>query len=34
MSADNGSYVVKTPAVCHLGYEFRVGHAQAIDNVE
>jgi hypothetical protein len=34
MSADNGSYVIKTPARNSLGCEFRVGHAQAIENAE
>ncbi len=34
MSADNGSYVVKTPAANGLAFEFRVGHAQAIENAE
>lgn len=34
MSADNGSYVVQTPALNGLAHEFRVGHAQAIENAE
>jgi hypothetical protein len=34
MSADNGSYVVKTPALNGLAFEYRVGHAQAIENAE
>lgn len=34
MSADNGSYVVKTPGNNGLAFEYRVGHAQAIENAE
>jgi hypothetical protein len=34
MSADNGIYIIKTPALNGLGCEHRVGHAQAIENVE
>lgn len=34
MSADNGIYVVQTPARNSLGNEYRVGHAQAIENAE
>lgn len=34
MSADNGSYVVKTPARNGLAFEYRAGHAQAIENAE
>jgi hypothetical protein len=34
MSADNGNYVVKTPAKNGLAFEYRVHHAQAIENAE
>lgn len=34
MSADNGIYVLRTPSPIGRGYEFRVAHAQAIENVE
>lgn len=34
MSADNGIYVLRTPAADGRGFEFRVAHAQAIDNID
>ena len=34
MSADNESYVIKTPTMGRPGCEFRVGQAQAIENAE
>ena len=33
MSADNGIYILKTPADDGEGFEYRVRHAQAIDNI-
>src|SRR5882762_7171151 len=34
MSADNGVYILRTPAPDRDGFEFRVAHAQAIENAE
>jgi len=31
VSSDNGIYILKTP--CTIGFEYRVAHCQAIDNL-
>ena len=33
MSADNGIYILKTPKDNNEGFEYRVIHAQAIENI-
>jgi hypothetical protein len=33
MSADNGIYILQTPVMNGDGFEYRVVHAQAIDNI-
>jgi len=34
MSADNGIYILKSPKCDGDGFEYRVTHAQAIENIE